>query len=88
VSTVDEGGVIMPEIRYAELYDGAGKLIGRIPYEVSDEKLRDEALKTEFNHKHLDWLEALESWGTTSAPEKWKIVNDMLRWILWRDGWL
>ena len=33
----------MPETRFIEEYDGQGNIINKIPYEVSDEQLTDEA---------------------------------------------
>ena len=33
----------MPETRYIEEYDGQGNMINKIPYEVSDEQLANEA---------------------------------------------
>ena len=37
----------MPETRYIEEYDGRGNMINKIPYEVSDEQLTDEAEERE-----------------------------------------
>ena len=37
----------MPETRYIEEYDNQGNVINRIPYEVSDEQLADEAEEEE-----------------------------------------
>ena len=37
----------MPETRYIEEYDNQGNMINRIPYEVSDEQLADEAEERE-----------------------------------------
>ena len=37
----------MPETRYIEEYDGQGNMINKIPYEVSDEQLADEAEERE-----------------------------------------
>ena len=37
----------MPETRYIEEYDNQGNVINRIPYEVSDEQLADEAEERE-----------------------------------------
>jgi len=38
----EEVSVIMPEIRYIDVYDGQGNLIAQEPYEVSDEQLEAE----------------------------------------------
>ena len=37
----------MPETRYIEEYDNQGNMINKIPYEVSDEQLTDEAEERE-----------------------------------------
>jgi len=37
----------MPETRFIEEYDGRGNMINKIPYEVSDEQLTDEAEERE-----------------------------------------
>ena len=37
----------MPETRFIEEYDNQGNVINRIPYEVSDEQLADEAEERE-----------------------------------------
>ena len=37
----------MPETRYIEEYDNQGNIINKIPYEVSDEQLTDEAEERE-----------------------------------------
>ena len=37
----------MPETRFIEEYDGRGNMINKIPYEVSDEQLADEAEERE-----------------------------------------
>ena len=37
----------MPETRYIEEYDNQGNMINKIPYEVSDEQLADEAEERE-----------------------------------------
>ena len=37
----------MPETRYIEEYDNQGNIINKIPYEVSDEQLADEAEERE-----------------------------------------
>jgi len=35
----------MPETRYTDEYDNDGNIINRIPYEISDEELAEEAEK-------------------------------------------
>ena len=37
----------MPETRFIEEYDNQGNMINKIPYEVSDEQLTDEAEERE-----------------------------------------
>jgi len=37
----------MPETRYIQEYDNQGNMINKIPYEVSDEQLADEAEERE-----------------------------------------
>ena len=37
----------MPETRFIEEYDNQGNMINKIPYEVSDEQLADEAEERE-----------------------------------------
>jgi len=77
----------MPETRYIEEYEN-GELINRIPYEVSDEELYQEQLAEEFNAVHEQAILALKNWGSLTLAQKDTILKNLIKWALWKDGWL
>ena len=78
----------MPETRYNERYDEKGNLIERIPYEVTDEELYQEQLAEGFNSVHTQAILALKNWSSLTLAQKDTILKNMVKWALWKDGWL
>ena len=77
----------MPETRYTELYQD-GVLVGKEPYEVSDEQLYQEQLAAEFNAAHEQAILAYKNWGSLTLAQKDAILKGLVKWALWKDGWL
>ena len=77
----------MAEIRYVREYEN-GQLVNQIPYEVSDEQLYQEQLAAEFNSAHEQAVLALKNWGSLTLARKDAILKGLIRWALWKDGWL
>ena len=77
----------MPETRYVEEYKD-GVLVNKIPYEVSDEQLYQEQLAKEMNEVHEKAILALKNWGSLTLAQKDAILKGLVKWALWKDGWL
>ncbi len=79
----------MPETRYVRVYEqGTGILLKEEPYEVSDEQLYLEQLADEFNNVHTQAILALKNWGSLTLAQKDTILKGLVKWALWKDGWL
>lgn len=78
----------MPEQRSINVYKD-GVLIGVDGYiEVSDEQLYEEQLAAEMNAVHEQAILALKNWDSLTAAQKWVILKGLVKWALWKDGWL
>lgn len=77
----------MPETRYREKYLD-GQLIESIPYEVSDEQLYQKQLAKEMNSVHEQAILAYKNWGSLTLTQKDAILKNLVKWALWKDGWL
>ena len=75
------------EIRYCKVYEN-GVLSAEEPYEVSDEQLYQEQLAREFNDAHQKAILALKNWDDLDDDQKDIIFKHLLKWSLWKDGWL
>ena len=79
----------MPENRVVEqVYDGQGNLIETITAEISDEQLYQEQLTLEFNDVHEKAILALKNWNSLTLAQKDTILKNLVKWALWKDGWL
>ena len=77
----------MAEIRYVEVYANGVK-VKEVPYVVSDEVVAQENQAKEFNEIHLAAKQALANWDRLTLAQKDTILKNLLRWALWKDGWL
>jgi len=77
----------MPETSYIREYTD-GELTAEIPYEVSDEELYQEQLDYEFNAAHEVAIKALNNWGKLTNAQKDVLLKNLVKWALWKDGWL
>lgn len=78
----------MPEIRCVKVYKD-GVLTGEEDcIEVSDEQLYQEALETDFNAAHEQAILAYKNWNNLTLAQKDTILKNLVKWALWKDGWL
>ena len=77
----------MAEKRYVEVYRDGVK-VTEIPYGVSDEVVAQEMQAKEFNEIHTAAKQALANWDRLTLAQKDAILKNLLRWALWKDGWL
>lgn len=79
----------MPEIRYIRTYEqGTGVLLSQEPYEVSDEKLHQEALEREANDRSHRIYDLYNSWDGLTPPQQWQAIKDLLWFVLLERGLL
>ena len=78
----------MPETRYIDEYDNQGNVINRIPYEVTDEQLYQEQLAAEMNAAHTQAIAAYKNWDSLTPKQKDAALKNLVKWALWKDGWL
>lgn len=74
----------MPGTRYVDEFTD-GVLVNRVPYEVSDEELYQEALAQEFNDVHEVAIQALQNWGSLTMAQKDTVLKHLVKWALWKD---
>ena len=77
----------MPERRFVAVYENGVK-VREIPYEVSDEVVAQEMQAKEFNEIHTAAKQALANWDRLTLAQKDAVLKNLLRWALWKDGWL
>ena len=77
----------MSETRYVKVYED-GVLVAEEPYEVSDEQVYEEQLAHEFNEVHETAILALKNWDSLTLAQKDTILKHLIKWALWKDGWL
>jgi len=58
------------------------------PYEVSDEELYKEQLAHELNEVHEQAILAYKNWGGLTLAQKDAVLKGLVKWALWKDGWL
>lgn len=78
----------MPETRYTCTYNEQGNLIEKTPYQVSDEQIYQEQLAAEFNFVHEQAILAYKNWNSLTLAQKDAILKNLMKWALWKDGWL
>lgn len=55
---------------------------------ISDEQLYQEQLAAEFNDAHEQAILALKNWSSLTVAQKDAILKNLVKWALWKDGWL
>ena len=87
----------MPETRVVEVVYGLGgydptkpnnNIIEEITKEIPDEELYQEQLAAEFNDVHDKAILAYKNWGSLTLAQKDTILKNLVKWALWKDGWL
>ena len=87
----------MPEKRVVRTVYGVGgydltkpnnNIIEEITAEISDEELYQEQLAQEFNDIHIQAILALNNWSSLTTRQKDTILKNLVKWALWKDGWL
>ena len=87
----------MPETRIVSTTYGIGgydptlpnnNIIEQVTAEISDEQLYQEQLAEEFNNVHTQAILALKNWGSLTLAQKDTILKNLVKWALWKDGWL
>jgi len=73
--------------RIVEIFKDGVK-VGEERYLIPPEIERAEALHEEFNSIHEQALLALANWPSLTLAQKDAILKNLLRWALWKDGWL
>ena len=78
----------MSQIRYWEEYEqGTGRLLRRVPYEVSDAQFQAEADEVATRSDLLDrGRQALANWASLTAAQKDTVLKALLRYVLWKEG--
>lgn len=78
----------MPETRMIRHFDKDGNELEPTPYEVSDEQLYQEQLAQEFNDIHEKAILALKNWDSLTAAQQKTILKNVVKYILWKEGYL
>ena len=79
----------MSEIRVVQhIEDGKGHIIEEITAVISDEQLYQEQLTLEFNDVHTQAILALKNWNSLTPAQKDTILKNLVKWALWKEGWL
>lgn len=58
------------------------------PYTGLPEEKYQEQLVAEFNTAHEQAILALKNWDSLTAAQKYAILKGLVKWALWKDGWL
>ena len=58
------------------------------PIPPTAEQLYQEQLATEFNEVHEQAILAYKNWGSLTLTQKDTILKNLVKWALWKDGWL
>lgn len=78
----------MPETRMIRHFDKDGNELEPTPYEVSDEQLYQEQLAQEMNDIHEKAILALKNWDSLTAAQQKTILRNVIKYILWKEGYL
>lgn len=79
------GNMVTKLVRHFDI-DGNELEPTHIP--ISDEELYQEQLTQEFNDIHEKAILALNNWGSLTLAQKDAILKNLLRYALWKEGWL
>lgn len=55
---------------------------------LTPEQLYQEQLVAEFNAAHEQAILAYKNWGSLTLAQKDAILKGLVKWALWKDGWL
>jgi len=55
---------------------------------LTEEELYQEQLEAEFNDVHDKAINALNNWGSLTSKQKDTILKNLVKWALWKGGWL
>lgn len=58
------------------------------PVPKTAEELYQEQLASEFNEIHERALLAYKNWSSLTLVQKDAILKNLVKWVLWKDGWL
>ena len=87
----------MPETRVVETVYGIGgydpskpnnNIVEQKLAVISDEQFYQEQLAEEMNAVHEQAIAAYKNWGSLTLAQKDAILKNLVRWALWKDGWL
>ena len=87
----------MPETRIIEVTYGLGgydptkplnNVIDTKTRVVSDEELYQEQLAASMNSSHEQAILAYKNWGSLTLAQKDAVLKSLVKWALWKDGWL
>lgn len=65
-----------------------GTLTFALPTLPTDEELYQQELIEEFNDIHFQALQALKNWSSLTLPQKDTVLKNLLKWALWKEGFL
>lgn len=54
----------------------------------ADEQAYQEQLAAEFNAAHDQAIQAYKNWPNLTLAQKDAVLKNLVKWALWRDGWL
>lgn len=72
----------MPETREIVTYNSKGKVVERVPYEVSDEELELEGLDKDIQSYIETGRAALKDWSTLTAAQKYEALKFVLLFVI------
>ena len=78
----------MTEFRGVQVYKDGIYIGEEDVLEVPDEELYQEQLAEEMNSAHEQAISALKNWGNLTLAQKDTILKSLVKWALWKDGWL
>ncbi len=70
-----------------ETYEN-GVLVATATHELTPEERYQRELAEEMNSVHEQALAAYKNWGTLTLAKKDAILKGLVKWALWKDGWL
>lgn len=71
-----------------EVRDPTEAELALVPPPPTADELYQEALRAEFNDIHELAVLALANWDSLNLSQKDTILKHLLKWVLWKEGWL
>ena len=65
-----------------------GTMIFSDPIPKTPEQIYQEQLAAEMNNIHEQTILAYKNWGSLTKDQKDTILKNLVKWALWKDGWL